>query len=341
MTESVIGYRRNARAGLLGRRGLFGAGLGLALASPHVVSAQGTSFPNRSVRVLVPFPPAGAADVITRLLTEPLSRELGQSLVVENRSGGGGRIGTEAAVRAEADGYTMLMGSQATNSINPELYTDLPYDPAKDLVPVSMVGGVGSVLYVRQSLDIQTLPQLLERARQKPGDLTYGSAGNGGGSHLAMALLETMAKVQMTHVPYRGTAPATADVLAGRIDMICDPIPTGLPHVQGGRVRPLAVTTPERHPALPDVPTFAEAGVPGYEAVSYYGFFAPARVPASALAVLRAAVDKALVQPDVMRRLDEQGVARLGLTPAEFAAYVARDRARWGQVIRAAGITPN
>lgn len=341
MNAIINDRRQDGLSGSTGRRAILGAGLGLAFAAPRGAHAQGSSFPTRSVRVIVPFPPAGAADVITRLLSEPLTRELGQTIVVENRSGGGGRIGAEAAVRADPDGYTLLMGSQATNSINPELYKDLPYDPARDLVPVSMIGGVGSVLYLRPGLDIQNLQQLLDRARQKPGELTYGSAGNGGGSHLAMALLEAMGRVELTHVPYRGTAPATADVLAGRIDMICDPIPTGLPHVQGGRVRAIAVTTPQRHPALPDVPTVAEAGIPGYEAVSYYGLFAPVRVPAGPLAVLRAAVDKVVKQPDLARRLVEQGVMHRDLTPEAFAAYVAEDRARWGQVIRAAGISPN
>lgn len=316
------------------------AGLAAGLVGPGR-SLANEPFPIRPVRVIVPFPPAGAADVITRLLADPLSRELGQPVVAENRSGAGGRVGTEAAVRAAADGYTMLMGSQATNSINPELYADLTYDPARDLVPVAMVGGVGSILYVRNSLDVHSFQQLLERARQKPGELTYGSAGNGGGSHLAMALLETMARVRMTHVPYRGTAPATADVLAGQIDMLCDPVPTGMPHVLGGRVRALAVTTPRRLPALPDVPTMAEAGVPGYEAVSYYGLFAPAGVPAERLSILRAASAKVIAEPAMARRLDEQGVVDLGLGPDAFAEYVAQDRRRWREVIRTAGITAN
>jgi tripartite-type tricarboxylate transporter receptor subunit TctC len=312
----------------------------LAASLPHSAArAADPNFPSRPLRLIVPFPPAGAADVISRLLGEPLAKALGQPIVIENRSGGGGRIGTEAAVRAPADGYTLLMGSQATNSINPELYSDLSYDPAKNLVPVAMVGGVGSVLYVRKSLDVTTFPQLLERARQKPGELTYGSAGNGGGSHLAMALLETMAGVQMTHVPYRGTAPATTDVLAGLIDMLCDPIPTGMPHVTSGNVRALAVTTPQRYPALPDVPTMAEAGVPGYEAVSYYGLFAPAGVPEAILATLREATAKVIADPAVSAKLAEQGMVNLGLSPAEFAEYVAKDRKRWGEVIRKAGIT--
>jgi tripartite-type tricarboxylate transporter receptor subunit TctC len=312
----------------------------LGASLPHSSArAAEPRFPSGPLRLIVPFPPAGAADVISRLLGEPLAKALGQPVVIENRSGGGGRIGTEAAVRASADGYTLLMGSQATNSINPELYSDLSYDPAKDLVPVAMVGGVGSVLYVRKSLDVTTFPQLLERARQKPGELTYGSAGNGGGSHLAMALLETMAGVQMTHVPYRGTAPATTDVLAGLIDMLCDPITTGLPHVTAGSVRALAVTTPQRYPALPDVPTMAEAGVPGYEAVSYYGLFAPAGVPEAILATLREVTAKVIADPAVSAKLAEQGMVNLGLGPAEFAEYVAKDRKRWGEVIRKAGIT--
>lgn len=321
----------------LARRGLIAA----SLASLGATGARAQAFPNRSVRVIVPFPPAGAADVITRLLAEAVSRELGQSLVIENRTGSGGRIGTEAAVRAAPDGYTLLMGSQATNSINPELYRDSSFDPARDLVPVALVGGVGSIIYVRNSLEVRNLQELLALARRRPAELTYGSAGNGGASHLSMALLEAMAGIRMTHVPYRGTAPATADLLAGRIDAMSDPITTALPHVQAGAVRALAVTTPQRFPALPDLPTAAEAGVPGYEAVSYYGFFAPAGVAAEPLARLRAACAAAIADPGVARRLEEQGIVRLGLSPEQFAAYVATDRARWGRVIRDANITVN
>jgi tripartite-type tricarboxylate transporter receptor subunit TctC len=321
----------------LARRGLLAAGL----ASLAATGARAQSFPARSVRVIVPFPPAGAADVITRLLAEAVSRELGQSLVIENRTGSGGRIGTEAAVRAAADGYTMLMGSQATNSINPELYRDSSFDPARDLTPVALVGGVGSIIYVRNSLEVRTLQDFLALARRRPGELTYGSAGNGGASHLSMALLETMAGIRLTHVPYRGTAPATADLLAGRIDAMSDPITTALPHVQAGAVRALAVTTPQRFAALPNLPTVAEAGVPGYESVSYYGFFAPAAVPPEPLARLRAACAAAIADAAVARRLEEQGIVRLGLNPEQFAAYVATDRARWGRVIRDANITVN
>jgi tripartite-type tricarboxylate transporter receptor subunit TctC len=200
---------------------------------------------------------------------------------------------------------------------------------------------VGSVVYVHNRLDVRTLQELLERARQKPGELTYGSAGNGSGSHLTTALLEDMARIRMTHVPYRGTPAATTDIIAGRIDLMSDPITTALPHVQAGAVRALAVTTPQRHPALPDLPTVAEAGVPGYEAVSYYGFFAPSGVPAEPLALLRSACAKIVADPVIGRRLEEQGIVRLGLNPQEFAAYVAADRQRWGRVIRDANITVN
>lgn len=338
MTTSKDGFRLSAQA--YGRRSIVAAGMAAAVAGLARRGAHASQdFPARPLRLVAPFPPAGAADVIARLLAEPLGQALGQNVVVENRSGGGGRIGTEAVVRSAPDGHTLLMGSQATNSINPELYSDLSYDPAKDLVPVAMAGGVGSVLYVRNSLEVTSFGQLLELARKRPGELTYGSAGNGGGSHLAMALLESMAKVRMSHVPYRGTAPATADVLGGRIDMLCDPLTTGLPQVASGNVRALAVTTPQRHPSLPNVPTIAEAGVPGYEAVSYYGIFTPAKVPVEVLQKLRDASARILGDQSVKARLAEQGMVDLGLGPDAFADYVATDRKRWGEVIRAANIT--
>ncbi len=326
------------------RRSLLGAGVAIAAGGMPFTGSRAhaqVGFPTRPVRLIAPFPPGGAADVISRILSQPLTAVLGQPVVVENRSGSGGRIGTEAVVRAAADGYTLLMGSQATNSINPPLYPDLPYDPARDLIPVGAVGGVGSVLYVRNNLDVTTLQQLLERARRNPGELTYGSAGNGGGSHLATALLELMAGVRMTHVPYRGTAPATADVLAGQIDMLCDVITTGVPHITAGRVRALAVTTPERYPGLPNVPTMAEAGVPGYEAVSYYGLYAPAGVPDDVLRTLRAALSRVLADKAFSDKLAEQGVMDLKLTPDGFAEYVTKDRERWARVIRDAKITVN
>lgn len=330
MTQSGFSGRRALLGGITGAMAMLGGG---------AVRAQ--AFPARAVRVIVPFPPGGAADVLTRLMSEPLSRELGQAIVIDNRVGSGGRIGTEAAARAIPDGYTILMGSQATNSINPELYRDNSFDPARDLVPVGLLGGVGSVIYVRNSLDVRSLQELLERARQRPQALTYGSAGIGSGSHLTTALLEAMAPIQMTHVPYRGTPAATTDIIAGRIDVMSDPITTALPHVLAGAVRAMAVTTPQRHPALPDLPTVAEAGVPGYEAVSYYGFFAPSAVPAEPLARLRSACAKIVADPVIGARLEEQGIVRFGLNPEEFAAYVAADRQRWGRVIRDANITLN
>ena len=324
------------------RRTLLGAmGVLPFLGMASAAEAADPAYPARPIKLVVPFPPAGAADIISRLIAEPLGRELGQNVVVENRSGAGGRIGTEAVVRSPADGYTLVMGSQATNSVNPELYTDLPYDPAKDLVPVAPIGGVGNVLYVRNSLDITTLQQLIDRARANPESLSYGSAGNGGSIHLAMALMENMTGVRMTHVPYRGTAPASADVIGNKIDMLCDVITTGVPQVMGGRVRAIAVTTPQRYPGLPDVPTFAEAGIPGYEAVSYYGLFAPAGTPAPVLATLRASALKVLSDQAIAKKLSEQGIVDLGLTPEAFAGYVAKDRQRWGEVIRKANITAN
>lgn len=317
---------------------ILGAAAAAAVAGIPSLSRAQSDFPSRTIRLVAPFPPAGAADIISRFLNEPLSRALGQVVVVENRAGSGGRIGTEFVVKSPPDGYTILMGSQATNSINPELYKDLNYDPARDLVPIQMVGGVGSVLYVRPDLSANSLQEIIDIARKNPGKLTYGSAGNGGGSHLAAALFETMAKIKMTHVPYRGTAPATTDVMAGQIDMLIDPIPSAMPYIKGGRVRPVAVTTPNRSPSLPDLPTFDEAGVPGYEAVSYYCLYAPAAVPADVLAKLRQAAKTAITDPVASKKLAEQGVIELGLTPEQTADYVAKDRKRWGEVIRNANI---
>jgi tripartite-type tricarboxylate transporter receptor subunit TctC len=300
-------------------------------------AAQGEAYPSRVVRIVAPFPPAGAADLLSRILAEEIGPTLGQNVIVENRAGAGGRVGTEAVVRSPPDGYTLLMASQATNAINPALY-NLNFDPAKDLVSVAPVASVASVLVVNPSVKANTLQELLALARAEPGKLTFGSAGIGGATHLAMELLENLAKVDLTHVPYRGTAPAMTDVLGGRINMMFDTLPTALPHIQSGGVRALAVSTPQRHPVLPDVPTAAEAGVTGYDAVGWYGIFAPAGTPEPIVASLSSVIKTALAKPEFRARLTAQGVDPLPGDPAEFQAFVARDRARWTDLIRAANI---
>ncbi|MDB5416427.1 MAG: LacI family transcriptional regulator [Rubritepida sp.] len=319
----------------MGRRGLALLAAGLGGVPPAFAQ---TNFPTRSLRLLVPFPPAGAADVMSRVVADAARLVIGQSVVVENRSGGGGSIGTEAAIRAPADGYTILMGNQSTHSINPEARTNLGYDPGTQLVPVASVGNVAQVIYVRNSLAVRDVPELIALAKSRPGEISYGSTGVGTGSHLAMMLLEGHAGIELNHVPFRGTAPATAALLAGQIDMAIDTMPTALPHINGGSVRAIAVTTTVRHPRLPDVAALPEVGFGDYEAVLYYALFAQADTPAPNLARLGDAFEATMALPAVSAKLLDMGIDPLPVPRAQLPAYIAADRARWGAVIRRAGI---
>lgn len=339
--------RTPARCGASNNRGsapnslLRAAASAVVLAGMTSAAAAQSSFPDHTITLVAPFPPGGAADVISRMLSDPLGEALGQTVIVENRAGGGGRIGTDAVVRAEPDGYTLLMGSQATHSINPELYDNLGYDPAVDTAPVAIAGAVGYVIYVNKDVPVDSIADLVESAKSDPGGIAYGSAGYGGGSHLCIELLQSMIEGEFTHIPFQGTAPATTALLGGEVDMLCDVITTGRPHIEAGAVKALAVTTPERHPQLPDLPTVAEAGVPGYEAVSYYGLFAPANVPDDVLTTLRETAREVIAQPEVAARLGELGMVPVDVDAQGFADYVAKDRAVWGAVIDGAGITVN
>lgn len=311
-----------------------------AVATTGVATAQ-DSFPEETITLVAPFPPGGAADVVSRILSGPLGEELGVTVVVENRAGGGGRIGTDAVVRSDPDGYTLLMGLQATHSIVPELYDNLGFDPAVDTTPIAQVGDVGYVIYVNNDLPVNSIAELIESAKNDPGAIAYGSAGIGGGSHLCIELLQSMIEGEFTHIPYQGTAPATTALLGGEVDMLCDVITTGLPHIRAGSVKPLAVTTSQRHPLLPELPTVDEAGVEGYESVNYYGLFAPAGVPEDVLAVLREAASKVIAQPGLQDSLSDLGFVYVGTGPEAFADFIAADRARWGNLITSANITVN
>lgn len=317
------------------RRRLLAAAAGLAAAPAF---AQTGNFPNRSLRLLVPFPPAGAADVMSRVVAEAARPVVGQSVVVENRSGGGGSIGTEAAINAPADGYTIFMGNQSTHSINPEARTNLTYDPGRRLVPIASVGNVAQVIYVRNGLGVGSVADLIAMAKARPGQISYGSTGVGTGSHLAMLLLEGHAGIELNHVPFRGTAPATAALLANQIDMAIDTMPTALPHINGGSVKPIAVTTLTRHPRLPDVPALPEAGFRDYEAVLYYALFVHADTPAPIVGWLGDKFEEVVAQPAVSAKLLDMGVDPLPVKRADLAAYIATDRARWGSVIRRANV---
>jgi len=258
---------------------------------------------------------------------------LRQSVVVENRTGAGGSVGTEAAVRSPADGYTLVMGSTGPLAINPSLIR-LTYDPERDLTPIAPVADVASVLVVHPDLAARTLGDVLSLARAEPGKLSYGSSGIGSAQHLFMELLKQQAGVDITHIPYRGTGPAMVDTVGGRLAMMFDTTPTAMPHIRDGRVRAIAVSSGRRDPALPNVPTIAEGGVPGYEALGWYGLLGPANMPRPVVERLNREINALLTRPEFIAKLTAQGVEAKGGTTQEFAALITADRARWSEVIR-------
>lgn len=310
----------------------------VALAAPAI--GQTGEWPSRQVRLVSPFPPGGAADLTARIMAEELTTALRQTVFVENRTGVGGAIGSEHVARSTADGYTILLASSGPFTITPELVR-LNFDPARDLVPVAMVATVPSIFVVNPGVAANSMTELLALARARPGQLSYASGGNGTAQHLFGEMLKQMAGIDIQHVPYRGGGPAMTDTIAGRVQILCDTLPLALPHIREGRVRAVAVTTARRHPAVPDVPTVAESGVPGYEAVGWYGIAAPTGTPPAIVERLNREVNAILARPAFRERMAGQGADPAPMTPAEFTALIARDRALYAQVIRTANIRPD
>lgn len=326
---------------MIRRRHLALAAAGLPLAAPHLAAqAQVADWPNRPIRLVSPFPPGGAADLTARIMAEELTGVLRQSVVVENRTGVGGAVGSEFVARSTPDGYTWLLASTGPFAITPELVR-LNFDPARDLAPVAMVSIVPSVFVVNPAVPANNMAELIALARARPGQLSYASGGNGTAQHLFGEMLKQMANLDIQHVPYRGGGPALTDTIAGRVQILCDTLPLSLPHIREGRVRAVGVTTARRHPALPDVPTVAESGVPGYEAVGWYGMAAPAGTPEALITRMNREVNALLDKPMLKERMAAQGSDPLAMTPAAFQARIAEDRARWARVIRDGNIRPD
>ncbi len=297
-------------------------------------------YPSRPVRIVVPFAAGGAIDIIVRATGQQLSRELGQPVLVDNRPGAGGNIGTEQVARSAPDGYTLVGGTSATHGANPALYAKLPYDPKRDFAAIAHLAGVPNVLVVTPASGVRTLEQLIAQGRANPGKLTYGSAGSGTSLHLAGEMFRLETGVQALHVPYKGAAPATTDLLGGQITMMFNTLPVALPLVRSGKLTALAVTSPQRHFALTDVPTFAEQGYPRIESSTWVGLFAPAGTPREVLERLAQATDRSLRDKPVTELLRQQGAEPQFMGPQAFSRYVDAEIARWGSVVRAAGIKP-
>jgi tripartite-type tricarboxylate transporter receptor subunit TctC len=294
-------------------------------------------YPNRPLRLIVPFPPGGAVDVLGRAIALNVRDTLGQSIVIDNRPGFGGAVGSEIAARATPDGYTLLMGSTSTISINPALVSKLAYDPARDFAPITQVAFVPHLLVSSTSVAAATLKEFIAHVRARPGQLSYGSAGSGTPHHIALEMFKQMAGIDVVHVPYKGTAPAVIDLLAGRIACMSAEILAVLPHVRAGKLRALGIATPARNPLAPDIPTVSEAGVPGFEVTSWYGILAPAGTPREVTARLARDIAKTLASADMRQRFSDLGATPVGSTPEEFAAFIRREGLKWAQAVKASG----
>jgi tripartite-type tricarboxylate transporter receptor subunit TctC len=294
-------------------------------------------YPSKPVRLVVPFPAGGGSDNIGRVLAQKLSELFGQQVIVDNRAGAGGSIGTEVVVRSPPDGYTLVLASTSEIAVNPAIYSKLDYDPLKDLAPVAMVASSPMVLIVSPSLAVKSVGDFIALAKAKPDKLNVASAGNGSFTHLSAELFRSMTGLTWTHVPYKGAPPAIGDLAGGRVDAMFSTMPAAMGSIKGGLVKAIAISSKTRMPTLPDVPTVIESGVPGYEPEYWYGVFVPAATPKDVVAKLADAVAKAVQSPDVAANFASQGASPATLSSAQFADYVKDEAARWGKVVKDSG----
>ena len=324
---------------MISRRVVLRALSALPLAAlPFDLSAQ-TGYPSRPVRLVVPFPPGGPADVLARMLAPKLAESLGQPVVIENRGGAGAAIGTRAVADAAPDGHTILLGTVSSHAINPILNPVIGYHPLNDFAAVGPVAATPFALVAHPSLKAVNVAELVALAKARPGVLAAGSAGNGTSNHLALELFKTLARVDIVHIPYKGSAPALADVLSGQVPLMFDLVTTSTAQIRAGALKALAVTSAERLANLPAVPTMIEAGVPGFDVTAWFGLFAPAATPVAVVARLNAELARVLLQPDVKERLATLGALALpAATPAQFAAFVRDENQRWAGVVKSSGM---
>ena len=302
-------------------------------------AAHSQEYPNRPLRNIVPYPPGGGVDVGTRIVATKLSDILGQMVVVDNRPGAGGNIGAEIAAKATPDGYTVFTCQIASHAISPALYKKLPYDHLKDFAPISLIGMTPNVLVVNPSVPAKSVSEFIAYAKANPGKLSFGSSGIGASPHLTMELFKTATATDLVHVPYKGGAPALADLVGGHLQVMFDNLPGQLAMIKAGKVRALGVTSPNRAAQLPDVPTINEAGVPGFEVTVWYGMCAPAGVPKPIVAKLNAYVVKTLNMPEVKERLAQSSIEAAPSTPEQFAAHIRFETTKWAKVVKDAGLS--
>ena len=305
-------------------------------ASLAAAAAQAQTWPSKPVRYVVPFPPAGATDITARIIADKISGPLGQSVVVENRPGAAGNVGSEFVAKSAPDGYTMLQVTVA-QSISATLYAKLNYDLEKDLAPAAMVALVPNVMIVNPSLPAKSVAEFIALAKAKPGKINFASSGSGTSIHMSAEMFKMLTGVDIVHVPYKGSGPALADLLGGQVDVMFDNLTSSIGHIRGGKLRALAVTTVTRYPELPDVPTMQEAGVAGYEATAWFGIMVPKGTPREIAMRINGEVNKALAQVDVKEKLAQQGALARSWTPEEFGSFIHNEIVKWAKVVKASG----
>jgi tripartite-type tricarboxylate transporter receptor subunit TctC len=305
--------------------------------SAIAVQAHAQPYPSQPIKMIVPFTAGGTTDILARTIGQKLSEAWRQPVIVENRPGAGGNIGADVVAKAKPDGYTILMGTIGTQSINSSLYAKMPYDAAKDFAPVTLVAMVPNVLVVNPAVNAKTVRELVALAKAKPGELNFASSSTGGSPHLSGEMFKQMTGADIVHVPYKGSAPAITDLLGGQVSLMFDNLPSALPQVKAGKLRALAVTSARRSQAAPDIPTLAESGVPGYEVDSWFGILAPAGTPKEIVNQLNAEIVRILKIPQVRERLLEQGAEPVGDTPEHFADHIRNETVKWARVVKASG----
>ena len=294
-------------------------------------------WPSRPIKIIVPFPPGQGADIITRIIAERLAPALGQQIIVDNRPGAGAALGTEMGAKSAPDGYTLLNGGSAALAINPHLYKKLAYDTPRDFVPVTQLVDIAMVFVVNPSLAVHSIQDLTNLAKRRPGEVTYGSSGNGSTSHLVAAALASRAGLSLTHVPYKGAVPALMDLMAGQVMLVADTPPTTLPHIKSKKIRPIATSMIKRIPQLPDVPTVDEQGIQGFNLNTWSSIVAPMGTPAPILDMLNSEIRKILAQPDVQKRLVDMGFIAVGSSRDEFSRFLTAEYASWAKIVQSSG----
>jgi tripartite-type tricarboxylate transporter receptor subunit TctC len=311
------------------------AALSIAPAIAHAQTAA--SFPSKPIRLILPYPPGGGSDTLARPLAQRVSENLKQQVVVDNRGGAGGNIGMELAAKSPADGHTIVFALTAQLAVNPALYKKLPYDPVRDFEPITLLATGPYILVVHPSLPVHSVKELIALARSRPGQLTYASSGNGSGGHLANELLNSMAKIKMLHIPYKGGGPALVDLIAGNVQVLFSTWASGRPHIESGRIRALAVSTAKRLSGV-NLPTVAEAGVPGYDAGVWYAFLAPAGTPKDIVAKLNTEILRAAAHPEFRAVLERSAIEPVGSTPEELAKFMKTELVKWARVVKEADV---